>query len=231
MLLRRITQHVKDQNWFAVALDFFIVVIGVFIGLQVSNWNEASNLAAREAVILEQLHTEFEGAVEEMKEAKANNESSLAATRSVLRVIRDGVKPEDDAAFLAIIRRAGGLDRGAAEPATLVELLSSGSLSDLSSPGLRNSLIRYHASMTQLQDTAEIVLLRVSAPDGGFQSTIHINPDFPEGEFLAKYDWNSLQKAREQFQVFFYGKHSLSQSFDELVEHGEAVLTEIERAQ
>ena len=26
MLLRRITEHVKDQNWFAVALDFVIVV-------------------------------------------------------------------------------------------------------------------------------------------------------------------------------------------------------------
>lgn len=40
MLLRRITTHVKDQNWFAVAIDFAIVVIGVFIGIQVANWNE-----------------------------------------------------------------------------------------------------------------------------------------------------------------------------------------------
>ncbi|MEM1106332.1 MAG: hypothetical protein AAGH87_08060 [Pseudomonadota bacterium] len=40
MILRRITQHVKEQNWFAVGLDFFIVVIGVFIGIQVANWNE-----------------------------------------------------------------------------------------------------------------------------------------------------------------------------------------------
>ena len=40
MLLRRITQHVKDQNWFAVFVDFVIVVIGVFIGIQVANWNE-----------------------------------------------------------------------------------------------------------------------------------------------------------------------------------------------
>ncbi|NNC97577.1 MAG: hypothetical protein HKN88_05840 [Gammaproteobacteria bacterium] len=39
MLLRRITQHVRDQNWFAVFLDFLIVVVGVFIGIQVSNWN------------------------------------------------------------------------------------------------------------------------------------------------------------------------------------------------
>jgi hypothetical protein len=30
MILRRLTQHIKAQNWFAVALDFFIVVVGVF---------------------------------------------------------------------------------------------------------------------------------------------------------------------------------------------------------
>ena len=41
MLLRSITKHVRDQNWFAVFLDFVIVVVGVFIGLQVANWNEA----------------------------------------------------------------------------------------------------------------------------------------------------------------------------------------------
>jgi hypothetical protein len=41
MLLRSITKHIKDQNWFAVVLDFLIVVVGVFIGLQVANWNEA----------------------------------------------------------------------------------------------------------------------------------------------------------------------------------------------
>jgi hypothetical protein len=33
MILRRLTQHIKDQNWFAVVLDFFIVVIGVGIAL------------------------------------------------------------------------------------------------------------------------------------------------------------------------------------------------------
>ena len=40
MLLRRITEHVRHQNWFAVWIDFAIVVVGVFIGIQVSNWNE-----------------------------------------------------------------------------------------------------------------------------------------------------------------------------------------------
>ena len=41
MLLRRITQHAREQNWFAVVIDFAIVVIGVFIGIQVANWNDA----------------------------------------------------------------------------------------------------------------------------------------------------------------------------------------------
>lgn len=41
MLLRRITEYITAQNWFAVAVDFFIVVIGVYIGVQASNWNDA----------------------------------------------------------------------------------------------------------------------------------------------------------------------------------------------
>ena len=41
MRLRRVTEHVKAQNWFAVWLDFVIVVVGVFIGIQVANWNAA----------------------------------------------------------------------------------------------------------------------------------------------------------------------------------------------
>jgi len=40
VLLRRITEHVRAQNWSAVILDFFIVVIGVFVGIQVDNWNQ-----------------------------------------------------------------------------------------------------------------------------------------------------------------------------------------------
>ena len=49
MLFRSISEHVKNQNWVAVAIDFLIVVIGVFIGIQVANWNEGR--ASREAYL------------------------------------------------------------------------------------------------------------------------------------------------------------------------------------
>lgn len=39
MILRRLTKHVKDQNWFAVGLDFLIVVAGILIAFQITNWS------------------------------------------------------------------------------------------------------------------------------------------------------------------------------------------------
>lgn len=39
MVIRRIREHVATHNWFAVAVDVGIVVLGVFLGTQVSNWN------------------------------------------------------------------------------------------------------------------------------------------------------------------------------------------------
>lgn len=59
MILRRVTQHVKKQNWFAVGLDFIIVVLGVFIGLQISNWNEARAFDRLERNYLVQLSDEI----------------------------------------------------------------------------------------------------------------------------------------------------------------------------
>jgi len=41
MRLRSLTKHIREQNWFAVALDFFIVVVGILIAFQITNWSEA----------------------------------------------------------------------------------------------------------------------------------------------------------------------------------------------
>lgn len=41
MILRRISKHMREQNWFAVWLDLVVVVVGIFLGLQVTQWNDA----------------------------------------------------------------------------------------------------------------------------------------------------------------------------------------------
>ena len=40
MLLRRLMEQIENQNWFAVVLDFVIVVVGVLLAFQISNWSE-----------------------------------------------------------------------------------------------------------------------------------------------------------------------------------------------
>jgi hypothetical protein len=40
MILRRFTKHLSEQNWFAVWLDVIVVVVGIFLGMQVTEWNE-----------------------------------------------------------------------------------------------------------------------------------------------------------------------------------------------
>lgn len=49
MILRNITKHVSDQNWFAVLIDFLIVVVGVIIGDSIERSqfrNDLTELAA-----------------------------------------------------------------------------------------------------------------------------------------------------------------------------------------
>lgn len=41
MILRRLAQQLREQNWAAIAIEFVLLVLGVFLGIQVSNWNAA----------------------------------------------------------------------------------------------------------------------------------------------------------------------------------------------
>lgn len=56
MILRRFMKHVTDQNWFAVGLDMLVVVTGIFLGLQVSEWNEGRKDRQEEQAFLQRIY-------------------------------------------------------------------------------------------------------------------------------------------------------------------------------
>lgn len=60
MILRRLADAIRTQNWFTVIIEILIVVIGIFLGLQVTEWNEAreDRILTREYLV--RLHTEVE---------------------------------------------------------------------------------------------------------------------------------------------------------------------------
>jgi len=47
MILRSLTKHVKEQNWFAVLVDFLIVVVGILMAFQITNWSEQRTATAQ----------------------------------------------------------------------------------------------------------------------------------------------------------------------------------------
>ena len=60
MRLRSLTKHIRDQNWFAVALDFFIVVVGILIAFQITSWSAGRALDVKERELLTELKLEIE---------------------------------------------------------------------------------------------------------------------------------------------------------------------------
>ncbi len=97
MILRSITRHVRDQNWFAVSIDFLIVVVGVFIGIQVANWNEGRAQQDRERLLLDQLRQEaLQNAAAAQSVGQGLNVGAAAARRVLSMAAGSGVScPED----------------------------------------------------------------------------------------------------------------------------------------
>ena len=53
MIFTRTLSHLRAQNWTAILIELAIVVVGVFIGLQVDNWNQARQERQRLTVLVQ----------------------------------------------------------------------------------------------------------------------------------------------------------------------------------
>jgi len=66
VILRRVIAHIKAQAWTAVVIEFVIVVIGIFVGMQVNNWNAERANRELEATHLQHLAKVIRGDIAEI---------------------------------------------------------------------------------------------------------------------------------------------------------------------
>ena len=59
MILRRLAAAFRRQDWFAAGLEIMIVVLGVFIGIQMANWNEALQERIEQRSVEQRLQSDF----------------------------------------------------------------------------------------------------------------------------------------------------------------------------
>ena len=98
MILRRVIAHFRRQEWTAIALDFVIVVVGVFIGIQVSNLNNERGDRAREAAYMAQLVDDLTADFDEMELVTAAARERMAVISMLFS--RAGAPPPPETFYL-----------------------------------------------------------------------------------------------------------------------------------
>jgi len=101
MILRRLMRHVSDQNWFAVGLDFVIVVVGVAVGFQLTDYYDETKRRATEATYLDGISRDYE-IYQELLLCRIDGETAIASGLIGLLGDIDG-NPPDPAQRAAII--------------------------------------------------------------------------------------------------------------------------------
>lgn len=152
MILRRIREHVGTHNWFAVGVDLVIVVLGVFLGTQVSNWN-AERLA----------HEAGDTYRARIVRDLENNEADLQSRTAYFAQVRefalevlgdlDGSARLSDERFLIAAYQATQiyprpLTRGAYD-----EIQAAGALNTLGNVATRDNIANYYVAVETSEAT------------------------------------------------------------------------------
>jgi len=166
MILRRVMNSVKRQDWVAVVTDFVIVVLGIFIGLQASLWVQTRQDVETERRYQERLLADSNANVRALGQAIGVNDRRAATLSSLATALENGGPVPSQAELSNVMCRwfvqpAVNVRRG-----TYVELVSSGRLALLRDEGLRSRLALEQAAHDEAErlDILAPAVLQAAAP-------------------------------------------------------------------
>ena len=179
MILRRLTQSLREQNWTAIAIEFVMLVAGVFLGIQVANWNGQRQERALEADYLARLQRDF-AAID--ARLVANVTSWQANTAAPARLLADldafgktGHWPRSKAQMLDDLSRSVGGRIPAPRAASYVELLSAGKLGLVHDTRLREALLDYDTQTGFTMNAYDALVRRVDQHRGSIISHVEFD--------------------------------------------------------
>ncbi len=169
MILRRLTDALRKQNWFTVVFEVAVIVVGIFIGLQVDQWNQARKDRIDESAFIARLHGEMEtstGFLQIIGERQRNSWQSMISALDVVfaRSNRDELSDDECSA----IGRSAYLAMVTIDLPSLEELTSSGRVTVVKDIGLRLALAKFQqlsVSTKNIFDGVSAAHLFVKYPD------------------------------------------------------------------
>ncbi len=160
MILRHLANSFRKQDWFTVVLEVLIVVVGIFIGLQVDDWNQARKEKNQEQEIIASLRVEVNNNIAAYEATRL----SLDAEQAMLRGYYDyltgtnNVQP-DQLDLLGVLCRVG-LGRDTTYDNTIYEeLISTGRTAIISKDAVRAALRQYKRIQEDRKAAFEDVVL------------------------------------------------------------------------
>ena len=143
LLFRRVMKRLRRQEWTAIGIDFLIVVIGVFVATQVSNWNAETTERRHARELTQALHAEFTDIEGELETSLGNITRYQAASRSLVMALRNDALPPDDNQVKGWILNSVNLGRQSPRSAVYLQMVSEGDLQLIHDPKLTAALIRF----------------------------------------------------------------------------------------
>jgi hypothetical protein len=149
MILRRLAQNLKDQNWTAISIEFVLLVLGVFLGMQVANWNEARLEELRAQDFLHRLSNDLDQELASIDKRSAYVSRSIAYGEAALAWAEDGRLAHGSAwqTMLAFFQASRILPYSPVD-STYQEMRSAGELGLVRDSSLRTALTEYFVSST-----------------------------------------------------------------------------------
>ena len=142
MILRRFMEHVREQNWFAVGLDVLVVIVGIFLGMQVTEWNESRKDQNSEKAYLLDLHRDMIASVFDQGRELEILKENLPNYATVVKVVLAGELSEEDRdSFLQGLNSIGESARPVIHFSTVLELQQSGKFHLISNPEIRRKIL------------------------------------------------------------------------------------------
>ncbi|WP_262695945.1 hypothetical protein [Kordiimonas aquimaris] len=174
MILRRMADAIRTQNWFTVIIEFLLVITGVLVALQVDTWNNERQNRVEERRLASQLLSELTTTIETKNAWIEEIDTQRKALEGAIFVVQDtdpNAHMSDEQCTAAWASHI--IVFTTSQLATLDEILSTGGVRTLKDKNLRDTLLAF--SDTRKRAAANLALIRID-----FANLIDNYPDaFP----------------------------------------------------
>lgn len=189
MILAKLSQALRQQNWAAVLVEVLVVIVGVLFALQVDNWNDARKNRNLEQVYLARLSSDLQGDIEGFEELR----SIFREKYKFVEEIRSGVARDqvlgDPRSWVQRLRYSLFVSLPSVRSATFDELAGSGQLAIIQDLELRSELANYYAEYALMSQI-------LAQPIGDYKLLVY--ESFP-GSLL--YEWRTAASVTSEQEV------------------------------